>query len=87
MITAAVVPFRAGNTNANTKWQAIINSAPKMSIVAPLPRWSRKFPKMGVIAAAPKGNTKNTQPACSAVYPKLHCSILIAYFWNGKMAE
>ena len=54
MITAAVVPFRAGNTNANTKWQAIINSAPKMSIVAPLPRWSRKFPKMGVIAAAPK---------------------------------
>ena len=61
--------------------------APKMSIVAPLPRLSRKPPRNGVISAAPMGNQRKMLAASSAVRWRLFSNMFTAYFWNGKIAE
>ena len=77
----------AGSPNANTRWQTISSTAPQMSIVAPLPLWSRYAPRKGVMAAAPMGNQRKMLAACCGVRsPMLHCSMLAPYLWNGTMA-
>ena len=77
----------SGSTNAKVRWQTIIRMAPKMSIVAPLPLWSRYRPRKGVMAAAPIGNQRKMSAAVWADTPRLLSSMLVAKRWKGKMAE
>ncbi len=81
MIMAAYASSMLGNpgsTSAKIRWHAIIRIAPQMSIVAPLPRLSRKRPRNGVMAAAPIGNQRNMPAAVSADTCRLFSSMLVA---------
>ena len=74
-------------TSAKVMWQMNIRIAPIISIVAPLPLWSRNQPSSGVRIMAPIGNQRKMSEACWLVMPRLLSSIPVAKRWNGKIAE
>ena len=76
-----------GSRNAKLRWQAIMMTAPAISMEAPFPLKSRKMPSTGVRTIARIGKQLNSLDAVLASTLSVTSRKFGAYLWNGNIAE